>query len=235
MRRQLVLNTRPTEQASELSGRLRAAGFDVVEVPAIAIVSGWDSATFEQTRADLRRGTFAWVVLASQNAGRGLEAELQGQGARVVCGAATAASLGLVRARVVDRFSAAAALDALRTYVRGGQRVLIPCAAEGREELIEGLRALGVDVVVPVAYRTVPSGAAADRLRQGDVDVLTLCSPSAVSAVASAVPIETVVVCLGTTTAAAARARGLRVDGVADKPTMAALVLAIESASGARV
>jgi uroporphyrinogen-III synthase len=143
--------------------------------------------------------------------------------------------LGLDRACVVDRFSAATALDALRTHVRGGQRVLIPRAAEGREELVEGLRALGVDVAAPVAYRTVPSGAAADRLRQGDVDVLTLCSPSAVSAVAAAVPIETVVVCLGTTTADAARAHGLRVDGVADKPTMAALVLAIESASGARV
>jgi uroporphyrinogen-III synthase len=232
-----VLNTRPAEQASELSDLLRAASFDVVEAPAIAIVPAWDASALDQARSHLRGGLFAWVVLASQNAGRGLEDELRAQADRVLCGAATAAALGLELARVLDRFSAAAALKVLRPLVTSGQRVLVPRAAEGREELVDGLREMGVEVDAPIAYRTVSSGAAAERLRLGDVDVLTLCSPSAVKSIftATAAPREMLVACLGATTADAARAHGVRVDRVADRPTMPALVAAVGSALGARV
>jgi uroporphyrinogen-III synthase len=233
--RPLVLNTRPTEQASELSDLLRAASIEVAEAPAIAIVPSWDAPALEQARAHLRDGFFAWVVLASQNAGRGLEDELRAHADRVLCGAATAAALGLDYASVLDRFSAAAALKVLRPLVTSGQRVLVPRAAEGREELVDGLREMGVEVVAPIAYVTASSGAAAERLRQGDVDVLTLCSPSAVKSVFTAVPHEMLVACLGATTADAARAHGVRVDRVADRPTMPALVAAVESALGARV
>jgi uroporphyrinogen-III synthase len=231
----VVLNTRPSEQASELSERLRAAGFEAVEAPAIAIVPAWDNATLAQIRVDLRAGAFAWIVLASANAGRGVEHDLQRPGLHVLCGAATAAALGLRPAVALDRFSAVAAVDALRPVVGQGQRILVPRAAEGREELVDGLRALGAEVVAPVVYRTVPSAAAATRLRQRDVDVVTLCSPSAASSVAASVSAATLVVCLGGTTASAARAYGLRVDRVADQPSMAALVLAIETALAARV
>jgi uroporphyrinogen-III synthase len=229
------LNTRPAEQASELTELLRRADFEVVEAPAIAIVPAWDAAAFEETRRQLQLGAFAWIAVASQNAGRGLEMELRGQTGRVVCGAATASALGLASARTLERFSAAAALDLLRPLLKFGDRVLVPCAAEGREELIVGLAELGVDVVAPIAYRTVAATTAAERLRQGDVDVLALCSPSAVNAVAEAVSAATLVVCLGETTAEAARAHRLRVDSIADRPTMAALVAAIHTTVVAHV
>jgi uroporphyrinogen-III synthase len=231
----MVLNTRPADQAAELTRRLRSADFEVVEAPAIAIVPAWEPSTFEQTRADVARGAFAWIVVASPNAGRGLETELRTQTTRVVCGASTAAALGLAGARTIERFSATAAFDLLRPVVSRGQRVLVPRAAEGREELVDGLRELGVDVAAPIAYHTVRSDAAAERLRQGDVDVLTLCSPTAVDSVSLAVSPGTCLVCLGATTADAARRRGLRVDRVADKPTMAALVVAVQSALAAHV
>jgi uroporphyrinogen-III synthase/uroporphyrinogen III methyltransferase/synthase len=231
----VVLNTRPKDQASELSRLLRAARFDVVEAPAIATVAAWDRSTFDQARADVQRGAFDWVVLPSQNAGRGLEAELRARGERVLCGAATAGALGLDTARTLDRFNGATALLALRPHLRAGQRVLVPRAAEGREELVEGLRALNVEVVAPVAYRTVPIGDAAARLGHGDVDVVALCSPSAVASVAASVDADTLVICLGETTAEAARSRGLRVHSVAARPTMSALVETIEAALGARV
>jgi uroporphyrinogen-III synthase len=233
--RLVVLNTRPAEQAAELTQLLLGANFEVVEAPAIAIVPAWDALTLDQTRRDLLGGAFAWIVIASQNAGRGLEEELRGHTRRVLCGAATAAVLGLDHARTLERFSAAAALGALRPVLRRGQRVLVPRAAEGREELVDGLRGLGVDVHAPVAYRTVPASVAAERLRQQSVDVLTLCSPSAVDSVCSAVPPETRVVCLGRTTADTARVRGLHVDRIADKPTMAALVTAIQTIQAVHV
>jgi uroporphyrinogen-III synthase len=229
MSRPVVLNTRPAEQAWELTQRLLSAGFDVAEAPAIAVVPAWDAATFEEIRSELDQGAFAWIVIGSQNAGRGLEDELRAQSGRVLCGPATATALELTGASALERFSAAAALAVLRPRVSRGERVLAPRAAEGRQELVDGLRELGVHVVAPLAYRTVPSSAAAERLRQGDVDVLTLCSPSAVNAVAGSVPDTILVVCLGKTTADAAHARGLAVARVAAQPTMAAVVAAIQA------
>jgi uroporphyrinogen-III synthase len=222
--RPLVLNTRPAEQASELTRLLEAAGFGVIEAPAIAIVPAWDALAIESVRREIQHGAFDWIVLTSQNATHGLESDLRAAGARVVCGAATAHSLSLHEARVVERFSAAAALQFLRQLVGPGRRALVPRAAEGREELVDGLRALGVDVVAPVAYRTVPVRAAADRLRQGGIAVVVLCSPSAASSVIDVLPVETLVVCLGQTTAAAVRSRGRAVNAVATRTTMAAVV-----------
>lgn len=227
-----VLNTRPHEQAAELSRQLRSAGFEVVEAPAIAIQPAWQPDELACVREDIAAGRFEWVVLASANAGRGLESDLAR--ANVLCGTATARALHL-DALTLERFSAAAALEVLRSRVHSGMRVLVPRAAEGRDELIDGLRDLGVDIFAPVAYRTVADTAAAEQLRAGGTDVVTLCSPSAVASVAQAVPPNVQVVCLGQTTADAARALGLRVNAVARQTSMASLVKAIESLMEARV
>jgi uroporphyrinogen-III synthase len=223
----VVLNTRSAGQAAELSRLLVAAGFDVIEAPAIAIVPAWDAAELRRVRLELRSGAYAWVVLPGQNAAGGLESELAT--ARVVCGASTAKALGVEPALALRRFSAAAAVDLLQTYVAAGERVLVPHAAEGRDELEAGLRRLGAHVDAPVAYRTMLADAAAVTLRSEQVDVLTLCSPSSVRAIATAVSSETLVVCLGQTTADAAHEAGLRVDAIATATTMTALVNAVAS------
>jgi uroporphyrinogen III methyltransferase / synthase len=227
-----VLNTRPVEQAGELSRLLREAGFTVVEAPAIAVVAAWAPADLQRARQGLRSGEYAWVVLASANAGRELLDDLSN--ARIVCGRSTARALGLDRASIaLQRFSAAAALSAVAW--RTGDRVLIPRADEGRDELIDGLRALHVEVDAPVAYRTVAVDAAARRLNQGGIDAVTLCSPSAVRSVAGAIPPGCRVVCLGDTTAAAARELGLRPDAVAQQTSMPALVDAVVAGVGVHV
>jgi uroporphyrinogen-III synthase len=233
VRRLTVLNTRPSEQAAELSILLRAAGFDPVEAPAIAIEPAWVPDELESTRRALAAGTYAFVVLASANAARGLQEHLPH--ARAVCGAATARALALHPVATLDRFSAAVALDALKPLVRSGDRVLVPRAAEGRDELVDGLHALGADVHAPVAYRTVASSAAGERFRAGGIDVVTLCSPSAVRSIASALGAHGRVVCLGGTTAQAARELGLQVDGVAHETSMRSLVEAIGALAGAHV
>jgi len=115
-------------------------------------------------------------------------------------------------------------------------RVLVPRAAEGRDELLDGLRALGVALDAPVAYRTV--AVSADRLRAAapadlGVAAIALCSPSAAVALVAAWPASTLnraaIVCLGETTAAAARAAGLHVRAVAARTSMADLVAAIQA------
>ncbi len=223
-----MFNTRPREQAAELSRLLSQAGFDAVEAPAIEIVPVWQPAELESVRRKLADGAFDWVVLSSQNAANGLEDQLPS--VRVVCGASTAHALRLTPDLALERFSAAAALEAMLPLVRSGQRALVPRAAGGRDELIDGLAALGVEVIAPVAYNTDFVVASAQRLREGGVDVVTVCSPSAVRSLASAVGAESILVCLGETTAQAARLAGLRVDAVAQRTTMAALVEAVRVA-----
>jgi uroporphyrinogen-III synthase len=212
---------------------LLSAGFEVAEAPAISILSAWDQSELKTVRDDLRASAFDWVVLPSQNAARGLEQELRG--ARVVCGAATSQAIGLDAELALERFSASAALDVLRERVAPGQRILVPRAAEVRDELVDGLSAMGANVVAPIAYRTVASDQASQRLRSGGIDVVTLCSPSAVNSVASALSGEIRVVCLGQTTAGAAQSLGLRVDGIAKASTMNSLVDSVQLAVGVRV
>jgi uroporphyrinogen-III synthase len=152
---------------------------------------------------------------------------------------ATARALGLSAEVVIQKFSASAALEAMRPLIRPGQRVLMPRAAEGRAELLDGLRALGAVVSTPVAYRTVAIDTAAACLRTRHVDVLTLCSPSAVASLMGALPPAELeglaIVCLGETTAAAARAAGLRVEAVAARTSMRALVDAVSAVVRTRV
>jgi uroporphyrinogen-III synthase len=236
----VVLNTRPREQAVELSNLLRQAGFDPLEAPAIEIQPAWDPSEFESARRDLGAGLFDWVVLASQNAGSSLKTELRAN--RVVCGAATARALDVTSEFALRRFSASAALHVLGPMVRPGQHVLVPRAAAGRDELIDGLRALGASVSAPVAYRTVAVAPAAlaqaaALLRTGGVAAVSVCSPSAIESLLRAVgpgPLaQAALVCLGDSTADAARQADLRVDAVAHKTTMESLVLAVRSALGA--
>jgi uroporphyrinogen-III synthase len=205
---------------------------EAVEAPAIDVVPAWDAAELDAVRRQLRDGAFDWVVLASRNAALGLQGELRA--ARVLCGAATARALGLAPEIALERFSATSALATLRTLVTPGQRVLVPRAAAGRDELLAGLAALGVEVSAPVAYRTIVVDDAARCLRSGGVSVVTLCSPSAVRAVAAAVDPLVQVVCLGETTADAAHEAGLSVDGIASDTSMASLVEAVASALASR-
>jgi len=230
-----VLNTRPRDQAAELSRLLRAAGFDVVEAPAIAIEPAWRPAELAAARRDLASEAFTWIVLPSHNSGHALVSDLRGMSERVLCGSATAEALGLSRATTLDRFSAAAALEFLASRVHSGMRLLVPRAAEGRDELVEGLRSLGADVSAPVAYRTVPDSPASEKLHAGGIDVVALCSPSAAASVAPAIAPHLRVVCLGGTTAEAARALHVRVDAVARQTSMPSLVQAVESLTDVRV
>jgi uroporphyrinogen III methyltransferase/synthase len=237
----VVLNTRPREQAAELSDLLRRAGFEPLEAPAIETRPAWDPIEFEAARDALTTGAFDWVVLASQNAGRLLEHELHTN--RVVCGSSTARALGVTSEFALRRFSASAVLHVLGPMVRPGQRVLVPRAAAGRDQLIEGLRALGASVSAPIAYRTVAADPAtleqaSALLEVGEVAAVTVCSPSAVDSLLRAVgrgPLShAVLVCLGDTTAEAARYGDLRVGAVATKTTMEALVVAVRRALGDR-
>jgi len=228
-----ILNTRPREQAAELSGLLRAAALEPIELPAIEIVAAWAPGEQHRVERAIRAGAYDWLILQSQNAARAV-LPLPPHRASVVCGTSTARSLGIEASIALDHFSASAALDALRPLLRQGQRVLLPRAAAGREELLDALRALNIQVDAPVCYRTQPvSPESLAALPQLGLAAVTICSPSAVRSLVNAVGLPTLqtqrIVCLGGTTARAARELGLPVHAVAARTSMASLVEAVLS------
>lgn len=122
-------------------------------------------------------------------------------------------------------------------------RVLLPLGDRARRTLPDGLAARGAAVTEVVAYVTrAAAGDAALRLEtallNGELDVVTFASGSAVDALAAALGRERMrrclalaaVVVIGETTAAALRAAGIRVDRLAADATMECLAAtAIES------
>ena len=101
----------------------------------------------------------------------------------------------------------------------GNRRVLFPCADLAPDTIAEGLGEKGWDVRRVEAYRTVPLSAPDPALldRVAAADALTLTATSSVAAFVALrtpegapVPVPGHVVCIGPTTAAAARAAGLQ-------------------------
>lgn len=128
---------------------------------------------------------------------------------------------------VRDGATLARALIAQRELA--GKRVLVPRAEEGREELIELLRAAGVIVDDIVAYRTIATPAddpaiarGRDLLAAGQAAVCCVFAPSQVAALLALVGIrvlQTRFAAIGETTAEALRDAGAKVVAVAATPT----------------
>jgi uroporphyrinogen-III synthase len=194
---------------------LRAAGFDVVCCPLIAIESIDDG--------PIDVDGYDWVVVTSANGAAELGRRRRGRPARVAAvGESTAAALrshGLV----VDFVPRQSTQDGLvAEFPRPSGRVLF-VGAEGARGLI--VSELGADF--RAVYRTrelhpdpPPSG-----------DVAVLSSPSAARAFA-ALECDMPVVAIGPQTSAAARGAGLAVVAEARQPSLDGLVDAVREAAG---
>ncbi len=244
-----VLVTRTGAQASQLVDALRTAGAEAIEVPVIEVVDPHDGgAALREAAGTL--GQYDWVVVTSPNgASRLLEAVADvGGDARsfalssvAVVGPGTAAVLaagGIVADLLPDRFVAEALLDAFPEPGPAGGRVLLARAAVARDVLPDGLRALGWEVHVVDAYRTVPVTATeGQRARVAEAEVVTFASSSAVDNFVAAFGPEAlpaVVACIGPVTAAAARRQGIDVTVEAELHTIDGLVAALAAWAAAR-
>lgn len=226
-----VAVTRGAGGEDALAGRLEALGAEVLAFPAIAIgpPAAAELAALDAALRDLAR--FAWAAFASVNAvertverldalglGRAALADL-----RLACvGPATAARLAeLVRQPdlMPSEHTGAALAASLARHV-AGRAVLVPRAAEGRPELVDGLLAAGAEVVAPVAYRTVAAppevlAPLGDLLAAGRIDAVAFASPSAVRSVVGALGARAALLgrvllgAIGPTTAAALAEAGL--------------------------
>ncbi len=244
-----VLVTRTAEQSASLRDTLQEAGAEAVVIPMIRIEPIHESPEIDAAFAELAE--YDVLLLTSANAARHLAAcaeergcDLAGLRADVVCvGPATAAAaleVGFPVDRVpVSRFDAEGMLDEIRRELPPkGRRFLLPRAAKTREVLPEGLRAAGARVDTVAVYRTVPAPVdwenLGERLVQGEFDVLTFASPSAVrhffgglDASAREAAGRCTVATIGPVTAAAVRAAGIEPEVVPERAEAGALVEAL--------
>lgn len=222
--------TRGEKRNDPLAVRLRELGARVLEVPSIAFAPPESYDALDQALRVLPR--FAWAVFASANgvertleraSALGITAEDWDAVKLAAVGPATAERLAL-GVRVPDLVPAEARGTALAEALAplvAGRAVLVPRAAEGRPELMEGLVRAGADVCAPVAYRTLPVDKEAmqplaDALARAEVDAIAFASPSAVRSVVSALGADSPVIlgpvvlaAIGPTTSGALREAGL--------------------------
>ena len=242
-----VLVPRAPQQADELALELRRRGAAPVAVPLLEFAPS--SRPEELARACAAAAEYDWIVFTSTNAVRASAPLLAPLGrARVACiGAATARAAESAGLRVELRPQEEGSPEALCAELAGagelaGARVLFPRAARAREELGQELARRGARVDAPEAYQTrAPAGArAALRAALEDgIDAVALTSPSTVEHLFALLePDEQArlcaaarFACIGATTAEALRAARPELRfSVAERPSMAALVAALERA-----
>jgi uroporphyrinogen III methyltransferase/synthase len=246
-----VVVTRAAHQAPALTGRLHDLGARVVEVPTIALAPPADGGTALTAAVEkLRQGAYAWVVFTSANAVEkfmALVPDSRAYGVTQVAAVGPATVEALRRARLVadlvpPDYRGEGLLAAFPDPPTGdiAPALVLPQAGGARPELAQGLARAGWKVEVVEAYRTVPQPVGRGVLEAASrADAICFASPSAVhsyldqAAAAGSGP-PPVVACIGPTTAAAARARGLQVTAEAAEHSLdgllAALVEALPSA-----
>jgi uroporphyrinogen III methyltransferase/synthase len=212
-------------------------------------VASYDAREVEAALALLRSSGYGWVVFTSANAvdallslscDAGGDARAFGRARIAAIGPGTADALGRhgLRADVVPaEYIAEGLVAAFGARVMRGQRVLLPRAAGARPELIAGLEAMGARADELVLYRAaVPAerdSPGLRRLRDGEVDIVTFASSSAVRNLVSMLegdvaPLRrAAMAAIGPVTAQAVRDAGLQPDVVARVHTVEGLVAAL--------
>lgn len=193
-----IVVTRTSTQATSLVQALHAQGAEVLCWPLLEIQP------VTPLPPEPVLGDFAWLLLTSQNALRflcerippeALRAQQQTTQLKVACvGKKTEAAVrqhGIEVHVVPQQARAKALLQALQPYAADLAQAscLFPCSALAGTVLEDGLRALGAEVLrwelytsTRAAISTAQRATRQAQLRDGEIDAVTLMSPSAVHA-----------------------------------------------------
>jgi uroporphyrinogen III methyltransferase / synthase len=233
-----IVVTRAREQASELKRLFEDSGAQVIEFPTIQIAppesyQSLDRAANEQ---------WDWLIFTSVNGVEAFFSRMTGRDARALAGTriaavgdTTAAALrrhGLEPDLVPEKFQSVALLKHFPTFMDGA-RIAYVRAEEGKNEVIEELRRRGAEVLLAVAYRTIPVTTHTADLH--DIDAVTFTSASTVDNFFAAVPDTAVLngailASIGPTTSDALRRHGRAPDVEASAANVQALHAAVITA-----
>jgi uroporphyrinogen III methyltransferase / synthase len=194
---QRIVVTRPRSQALPFVRRLELLGAIPEILPVIEMRPPSDWSPTDSAIYRLRDGGYAWVVFTSANgvnafldrfAALSLDARAFGKAKLAAIGPATASALADHQLRPdlvpTDESNSERLAEILTDHCRG-RRVLLAQAVQGRGLLRELLREVA-DVDLAEVYRQVavidPASPVFGRLRQGEVDAVTLTSPNIATA-----------------------------------------------------
>jgi uroporphyrinogen III methyltransferase/synthase len=252
-----VLVPRTKEQADEVCDLLRARGAVPEQVPTIAVEPPRTPQQMERAVKGLVTGRYQWIGFTSVNAVRAIREKFEEYGldARAFAGVKVAA-VGEQTAKALREFgimpdlvpegeqSADGLADAWPAYddiLDPINRVLLPRADIATEGLLARLTELGWEAEDVTAYRTVraapPPAPIREAIKGGGFDAVLFTSSSTVRnliGIAGKPHAVTVIAVIGPQTAKTAAEFGLRVDVVAEQPSVAALVEAL-AAHGAGI
>jgi uroporphyrinogen III methyltransferase / synthase len=245
-----VLVPRTKEQAGALSQRLRTHGAIAEEVPTISVEPPRTPQQMDRAVQGLVSGRYLWVAFTSVNAVKAVREKFEEYGldARAFAGVKVAA-VGDQTAAALRAFgvqpdlvptgeqSSAGLLEDWPSYDElfdPIDRVFLPRADIATETLVAGLVELGWEVDDVTAYRTVRAAPPAVEIREsikgGGFDAVVFTSSSTVRnlvGIAGKPHTTTVIACIGPQTAKTAEEHGLRVDVLAETPSVPALVDAL--------
>ena len=237
-----ILVTRPKELISEMSQKLRSAGAEVLELPAIRIVPCEDQSRLVKALEQIE--TYQWLVFTSPTGVRIFFKEMEkqhkdirklGQVRLAVIGSGTAKELekrGLYPDLVPEEFYGEALGKALAEKCNDGDHILIPRASIGNQELVQILtekRKAAIDDIP--TYDTIYAGSVLidekQEFENGSIDYAVFTSASTVKGFAEATKgldyTKVHAVCIGRQTKAAADALGMRTE-MSEKATMDSVV-----------
>jgi uroporphyrinogen III methyltransferase/synthase len=245
-----VLVPRTKEQAGALSERLRVHGAVAEEVPTISVEPPRTPQQMDRAVQGLVSGRYLWVAFTSVNAVRAVREKFEEYGldARAFAGVKVAA-VGEQTAASLKAFGVQPDLTPAGEQSSAGlledwpvfddlldplNRVFLPRADIATDTLVAGLIELGWEVDDVTAYRTVRAAPPAPEIREaikgGGFDAVVFTSSSTVRnlvGIAGKPHTATVIACIGPQTAKTAEDHGLRVDVLAETPSVAVLVEAL--------
>ncbi len=245
-----VLVPRTKEQAGALSEQLTRFGAVGVEVPTISVEPPRTPQQMERAITGLVSGRFQWVAFTSVNAVKAVREKFEEYGldARAFAGLKVAA-VGEQTAAALTAFGVRPDLVPSGEQSSAGlledfpefdpvfdpiNRVFLPRADIATDTLVAGLVELGWEVEDVTAYRTVraapPAAETREAIKTGGFDAVLFTSSSTVRnlvGIAGKPHASTVIACIGPATAKTAEEHGLRVDVLAESPSVAALTDAL--------
>jgi len=248
-----VLVTRAREQASVLTSELEILGAQCIEAPAIKLVPPESYGELDAAIEQLH--TYHWLIFTSVNGveyffdrlhEKRRDSRALGHARVAAIGAQTAAKLkdyGIVADIVPLEFRAEGIVEALAGRVEQGMSVLIPRALVARDILPQKLGQMGAKVDVVPVYRTLTGDTdgnlLAEKLRNGEIDLVTFTSSSTVTNLLALLGPQGVeqlkntrVACIGPITAGTCLEHGITPEIIAEEYTIKGMVEAISQMYG---
>lgn len=247
MKGRRIVNTRAVHQAQALNDLLIARDAEPLAYPCIAIEPGADTTRLDAALIELAAEQYDWLILTSANTVYTLAERLK----------ILKLTLPAIQLAAVGKATAQLAVEQLKlpvTFIPAistaeslaetlplatGARIFVPASTLAPPTLAAILTERGAVVTVVPAYSTVRGTGGVnlpDLLHRGQVDAITLTSSSTVTYLLERLKAESAsipalnsvcIACIGSETAAAAQACGLKVDVMPAAYTLSGLVEAL--------